>query len=172
MKLYEALAEAMNFDGAIVSEKHPNRVLTVHNDRLLITRFYGDVDNCDYDEWHLANTPTLEELNEDGYSIHLFHGFDTRFYETAIAFSIKSALQNALMCAERIESAPTELMLSEALNKIIKEASNADALAGNALCLLTNKGDFKPVSVMVEEGKACNKAIGGFVLESGFQRIS
>lgn len=158
MKLYEALAEAMRFDRAIVSEKHPNRVLTVFNDRLLITRFYGDVNNCAYDEWHLANTPTLEELNEGGYYIHqFFHGFDKRFYKSAIVFSIKSALQNALMLAERIETVPNELMLSEALNKIIKEAINADALSGNALCLLTNKGDSKPVSVMVEEGKAYSK---------------
>lgn len=50
MKLYEALAGAMNFDRAIVGEKHPNRILTVYNDRLLITRFFGDVNNCDYDE--------------------------------------------------------------------------------------------------------------------------
>lgn len=158
MKLYEALAGAMNFDRAIVGEKHPNRILTVYNDRLLITRFYGDVNNCDYDECHLANTPTLKELNEDGYSIHhSFHGFDKRFYKSAIAFSIKSALQNALMLAERIETAPNELMLSEALNKIIKEANNANALSGNALYLLTNKSDCKLVSVMVEEGKAYSK---------------
>ena len=102
----------------------------------------------------------MEELNEDGYSIHLFfHGFDKRFYKSAIAFSIKSALQNAVMLAERIETAPTGLMLSETLNKIIKETINADALSGNALCLLTNKGDYKPVSVMVEEGKAYSKSM-------------
>lgn len=160
MKLYQALAESTIFAKAIVKDGHSNRVLTVYNDRLLITRFDGDVDNCDYDTWHLANTPTLEELNEDGYSTNpFFHGFDKRFYKSAIAFSIKSALQKALMSVERIETAPTELMILEALNKIIKEVSNADALVSNAVCLLTKKGDFKPVSVMIEEGKAYNKAM-------------
>jgi len=160
MKLYEALAESINFPRAIVKDGHPNCVLTVYNNRLLITRFEDDVDNCDYDDWHLANTPTLEELNEDGYSTHcFFHGFDTHFYKSAIAFSIKSALQKAFILVERIEKAPTDLMISETLNKIIKEVSNVEALVGNALGLLTNKGDFKPVSLMIEECKAYNKAM-------------
>lgn len=158
MKLYEALVQAKN-GGRILSAKNTNKVWVVDNDRLLETYFSEELDEADNTSWHLAKTPSAQQLNEPDYVVdHFFDSFNKWVYKCAIVSAIKLELQKALAAVERIEKENLLVSLKQ-LNAIRHFVSEADALAGNGVVLLGKVREYKPVSLLIEEGKAYNKAM-------------
>ena len=157
MKFYEALAQAQK-GGRILSAKYANKVWVVDNNRLLETYFSKELDEADNVNWHLAKTPSAQQLNEPDYMVHHFNDmYDKMVYKDAIVSAIKLELQKALAAVELIEK-ENLLVTLEQLNDIRHFVSEADELAGNGLVLLGNAREYKPVSLLIEEGKAFNKA--------------
>lgn len=157
MKFYEALAQSQK-GGRILSTKNTNKVWVVDNDRLLETYFSKELDEADNTSWHLAKTPSAQQLNEPDYVVaHFFDPFNKWIYKCAIASVIKLELQKALAAVELIEKENLLVSLKQ-LNAIRHFVSDADALAGNGVVLLGNAREYKPVSLLIEEGKAFNKA--------------
>lgn len=158
MKFYEALAQAQK-GGRILSTKNTNKVWVVDNDRLLETYFNKELDEADNTSWHLAKTPSAQQLNEPDYVVvRFFNSFNKWVYKCAIASAIKLELQKALAAVELIEKENLLVTLKQ-LNAIRHFVSDADALAGNGVVLLGNAREYKPVSLLIEEGKAFNKAM-------------
>ena len=158
MKFYEALAQAQK-GGRILSTKNTNKVWAVDNDRLLETYFSEELDEADNTSWHLAKTPSAQQLNEPDYVVdHFFDPFNKWVYKCAFVSGIKLELRKALAAVERIEK-ENLLVTLEQLNDIRHFVSEADTLAGNGLVLLGNAREYKPVSLLIEEGKAYNKAM-------------
>lgn len=158
MKFYEALAQAQK-GGRILSAKNTNKVWVVDNDRLLETYFSEELDEADNTSWHLAKTPSAQQLNETDYVVnHFFDPFNKWVYKCAIVSAIKLELQKALAAVERIEKENLLVTLTQ-LNAIRHFVSEADALAGNGVGLLGKVREYKPVSLLIEEGKAFNKAM-------------
>ena len=158
MKFYEALAQAQK-GGRILSTKNTNKVWAVDNDRLLETYFSEELDEADNTSWHLAKTPSAQQLNEPDYVVdHFFDPFNKWVYKCAFVSGIKLELQKALAAVERIEK-ENLLVTLEQLNDIRHFVSEADELAGNGLVLLGNAREYKPVSLLIEEGKSYNKAM-------------
>lgn len=158
MKFYEALAQAQK-GGRILSAKNTNKVWVVDNDRLLETYFSEELDEADNTSWHLAKTPSAQQLNETDYVVnHFFDPFNKWVYKCAIVSAIKLELQKALAAVERIEKEQLLETLTQ-LNAIRHFVSEADALAGNGVVLLGKVREYKPVSLLIEEGKAFNKAM-------------
>ena len=158
MKFYEALAQAQK-GGRILSTKNTDKVWVVDNDRLLETYFSKELDEADNTSWHLAKTPSAQQLNEPDYVVfHFFDPFNKWIYKCAIASEIKLELQKALAAVELIEKENLLETLKQ-LNDIRHFVSEADALAGNGVVLLGNAREYKPVSLLIEEGKAYNKAM-------------
>lgn len=158
MKFYEALAQAQK-GGRILSAKNTNKVWVVDNDRLLETYFSEELDEADNTSWHLAKTPSAQQLNETDYVVnHFFDPFNKWVYKCAIVSAIKLELQKALAAVERFEKENLLVTLTQ-LNAIRHFVSEADALAGNGVGLLGKVREYKPVSLLIEEGKAFNKAM-------------
>ena len=158
MKLYEALTQAQK-GGRILSAKNTNKVWVVDNDRLLETYFNKELDAADNENWHLAKTPSSQQLNEPDYMVHHFDDvYNNWVYKDAIVGAIKLELQKALAAVERIEKDDILATLTQ-LNAIRHFVSDADALAGNGVVLLGKGREYKSVSLLIEEGKAFNKAM-------------
>ena len=156
MKFYEALAQAQK-GGRILSTKNTNKVWVVDNDRLLETYFNKELDEADNTSWHLAKTPSAQQLNEPDYVVfHFFDPFNKWIYKCAIASAIKLELQKALATVERIEKDNIFAALGQLVD-IREFVSDAEALASNGVVLLGKVRDYKPVSLLIEEGKAYNK---------------
>ena len=91
--------------------------------------------------------------------VHHFNDmYDKMVYKDAIVSAIKLELQKALAAVELIEKENLLVTLKQ-LNAIRHFVSDADALAGNGVVLLGNAREYKPVSLLIEEGKAFNKAM-------------
>ena len=156
MKFYEALAQAQK-GGRILSAKYANKVWVVDNNRLLETYFSKELDEADNVNWHLAKTPSAQQLNEPDYMVHHFNDmYDKMVYKDAIVSAIKLELQKALAAVERIEKDNIFAALGQLVD-IREFVSDAEALASNGVVLLGKVRDYKPVSLLIEEGKAYNK---------------
>ena len=89
---------------------------------------------------------------------HFFDPFNKWVYKCAIVSAIKLELQKSLAAVERIEKENLLVTLKQ-LNAIRHFVSEADALAANGVVLLGKVREYKPVSLLIEEGKAFNKAM-------------
>ena len=158
MKFYEALAQAQK-GGRILSAKYANKVWVVDNDRLLETYFSKKLDEADNINWHMAKTPSGQQLNEPDYMVHHFYNmYNNWVYKDAIVSAIKLDLKKALAAVERIEKDDILATLKQ-LGDIRYFVSDVGVLAGNGLVLLGKAKEYKSVSLLIEEGKAFNKAM-------------
>ena len=90
------------------------------------------------------------------WSIIFFGTFNKWVYKCAFVSGIKLELQKALAADERLEKDNIFAALGQLVD-IRQFVSDAEALSSNGVVLLGKVRDYKPVSLLIEEGKAYNK---------------